>query len=355
MNSILIKGGRVFDGEGFFFSDVFIEDGKISEIAPRVEKNADFIYDADGKTVSFGLVDIHTHIKGISSDAFGVNIDLASVPFGVSAVADAAGAYGDKAFLDSLLVDARVFVEVGIKNNRAVFDGVEQRIEKYGRSAVGLKLYFDEGFGEVFDTAPLVEAVKYAHSRGLSVMVHSSGQPVPMPDLLSVLRCGDILTHTYHGGKNNCTVDNFASLKAARARGVIIDAGLAGHVHTDFKIFGDAIASGAYPDVISTDVTRLSSYKRGGRYGLTMCMSIARYLGMSEELVFRAVTKNAACAIGLGEEYGGLKVGRRANISVLEWADEGFDLTDKAGNHICSQKGYRCDMNIIDGEVVYRR
>ena len=36
-------------------------------------------------------------------------------------------------------------------------------------------------------------------------------------------------------------------------------------------------------DTISTDITKFSAYKRGGRYGLPMCMGIAKVSGMSEE------------------------------------------------------------------------
>ena len=34
--------------------------------------------------------------------------------------------------------------------------------------------------------------------------------------------------------------------------------------------------------------------------------------------------------------------------------DEGFSLTDKVGNHIKSDKGYRCVLTMSDGQVVYR-
>ena len=185
-------------------------------------------------------------------------------------------------------------------------------------------------------------------------MVHSSNSPVPMGELLGVLRAGDILTHAYHSGKNNVSEDGYECIKEAKRCGVIIDAGFAGHVHTDFKVFGEAVHCGAIPDVISTDITKFSAYTRGGRYGMTMCMNIARTLGMQEEYIFRAVTSNPAKALGKESEWGYLRVGRIADITVLDYTDEGFDLTDKAGNHIGSQKGYRCVLTVSDGQVVYR-
>ena len=186
------------------------------------------------------------------------------------------------------------------------------------------------------------------------VMVHSSNSPVSMPELLSALRKGDILTHAYHGGKNNVSEDNFACIKQAKKRGVVIDAGLAGHVHTDFKIFKDAINFGAIPDIISTDITKWNVYKRGGRYGMTMCMSIAKALGMKEEDIFRAITSTPATAFCKEREWGCLRAGGCADIAVFDYTDECFDLMDKAGNRVESKNAYRCILTVADGQLVYK-
>ena len=83
-------------------------------------------------------------------------------------------------------------------------------------------------------------------------------------------------------------------------------------------------------------------------------MNIARTLGMQEEDIFRAVTSNPAKALGKESEWGYLQVGRIADIAVLDYTNEGFDLTDKAGNHISNTQGWRCVLTISDGQVVYR-
>ena len=87
---------------------------------------------------------------------------------------------------------------------------------------------------------------------------------------------------------------------------------------------------------------------------MTMCMSMARHMGMSETDIFRAVTSNPAKTLGKAEEWGSLQLGRCADISVFDYADEGFDLTDKEGNHIESEKGYRCVLTVSDGQLVYK-
>ncbi|MBR3933286.1 MAG: amidohydrolase family protein [Clostridia bacterium] len=353
MGKILIKNGKVWDGERFCFADVLTENEKISKIAEQIDEAAEFEYDASGKIVSAGLVDAHVHMRGINKE-FGIHAELSTIPFGVTAAADACGAYGDKALLDSFLLKNVIFVPAEFHDNKACFNSTEKMIEKYGEKVVGIKVYFDTQISDVQDINPLYEIVEFVEKKNLIIMVHSSNSPVSMAELLGVLRKGDILTHAYHGGTNNVSEDGFKCIKTAKKRGVIIDAGLAGYVHTDFKVFENAISCGAVPDVISTDITRFSAYKRGGRYGMTMCMSIAKHLGMSEEDIFRAVTSAPAKALGKENEWGCLKVGRCADLAVFDHTDEGFDLTDKAGNRVVSETGYRCVLTVADGELVYR-
>ena len=185
-------------------------------------------------------------------------------------------------------------------------------------------------------------------------MIHCNHSPVKMSELLAALRPGDTLTHAFHGGENNASEDQYESMRIAQRRGVIIDVGFAGHVHTDFQVLRDAIRNGIVPDLISTDLTKKSAYTRGGRYGMTMCMSIARYLGMQEADIFRAVTSNPAKVLEKAGEWGELKVGRCADIAVFEFTDASFDLTDHAGNRVQSEKGYRCKLTVVNGQVIYR-
>lgn len=56
MQSILLKNGRIWDGEEFFNTDVFIERGKIVKIADGISEKSDFTEDVSGKIVTAGLV-----------------------------------------------------------------------------------------------------------------------------------------------------------------------------------------------------------------------------------------------------------------------------------------------------------
>ncbi len=354
MARILCKGGTVFDGDAFLKADVLTEGLRVVRIAPDIKEEADYIFDVAGCIVAPGLVDAHVHIRGLSGDNLGVSADLATIPFGVTAAADASGNKGDRTLMDSFLIRSRVFVRATIKDNQPQLEQTERMLAVFGDRAVGIKTYCDSTAFDIRDISPFVKFSEFAAERGYRNMLHCANSPLPMAELVSTLRAGDTLTHAYHGGTNNASVDGYECLRHAKEKGVFVDAGLAGHVNVDFEVLRGAIAYGAAPDIISSDLTKLSTYKRGGRYGLPMCMSIAKHLGMEERDIFRAVTSTPAKALGMGGEWGCLRAGGIADLAVLCYEDEGFDLVDKAGHHVTSEQGYRCRLTILNGEIVYR-
>jgi len=350
MGTILIKNGRIWNGHEFFYGDLFLENDRVAEIAPEITCKATYTYDAAGKTVTPGLVDSHVHLWGISPDKYGTP-ESTCFPFGVTAAVEAGATKGTKERLDAMMLKTGVFVNTWIRDNQWDIPRTEALLDQLGESVLGIKVYFSEP--NVQDTAPLAEVCRYAREKNLMVMVHCTDSPRPMAEILQTLSPGDILTHAFHGGQNHAAEDGFASLKAAQNRGVVIDAGFAGHVHTDFAVLKSAVEQGVVPDIISTDITKGSAFKRGGRYGLTMCMTMAKAVGYSEEAIFRAVTSTPA-KVFHKEEWGCLKPGGKADVAVLDYRAEGFCLTDKAGNTLESKDGYRCVLTTSNGEVVYR-
>ena len=68
---LLIKGGRVINPAEKFdkIADVFVEDGKIKEIGEKLEAGDAKVYDASGKVVTPGLIDLHVHSREPGQEA----------------------------------------------------------------------------------------------------------------------------------------------------------------------------------------------------------------------------------------------------------------------------------------------
>ncbi len=354
MARFLIKNGRIWDGEKFTYGDILTSGNVIEKVAEPIQTDADFVLDADGKIVTAGLVDLHVHMRGTAMPEFGIQAEMSCFPFGVTAANDAGSLYGNEEMLAQFALKNTVFVGCAIKNNHAMLSALEPLLERYGKRAVGIKVYLDTTQADVRDQTPLREVCAFAEEQNLKVMVHCTHSPISVRQIAETLRKGDIITHAYHGGENASAADGFLGLIEANRKGVIVDTGFAGHVHTDFQVFKNAIQAGIFPDTISTDITRYSAYTRGGRYGMTMCMSIARTAGMQEEDILRAVTSRPAKVLGKEKEWGYLQEGRAADLAVLSYGKEGYELTDSAGNRMADAMGYRCVLTAVDGQVVYR-
>ena len=87
---------------------------------------------------------------------------------------------------------------------------------------------------------------------------------------------------------------------------------------------------------------------------MTAMMTLARECGQSEESIFKAITSTPANLFGKGAEWGYLREGRIADIAVISYEDEPFDLTDCYGNRAIWQQGYRCKMTIQGGEIIWK-
>ena len=70
-DSLLIRGGHVIDPANNIdqIADVLIVDGKIAAVAKDITFSAHFNYDATGKIVTPGLVDMHVHFREPGQEA----------------------------------------------------------------------------------------------------------------------------------------------------------------------------------------------------------------------------------------------------------------------------------------------
>ena len=351
---IIIKNGLVFNGENFIRKDIYIADGKISKIENKINLKAHVVYNAKGLIVAPGLIDIHTHIYGISDDCFGTPAPSSFFPFGVTTAVDDGSVKGNKFLLENMKLGAYTFPSVQIKNDCVEFYKIEKLLHTFGDRVVGIKTYIDSSNGDVLSSQPLKKVIAFAGGKGLKVMVHCSNSPIKMEEIIDLLRPGDILTHPYHGGDNNALLNDFSALKKAKEKGVIIDTGMAGHIHTNFEIMKKCISAGLYPNTISSDLTNLSVFQRGGNYGLTLCMGVMRAMGMPETEIFKAVTTNAAAAIGKESNLGYIKIGSRADLAVLDYGFHPFNFNIDPVNKIKGNYSYNCKLTLCDGQIVYK-
>ena len=121
-----------------------------------------------------------------------------------------------------------------------------------------------------------------------------------MSQILDLLRPGDILTHGYSGAPNiggaftNIVQDGklLPAALAAKQRGVVFDVGHGGGSF-DYTVAEAAIAQGAPPDTISSDIHVFSGNTPGMPY-LTWVMSKFLGLGFTLEQVVAMATVNPA-------------------------------------------------------------
>ena len=344
MYDLLLKGGNVIDPAQDLRGalDVAVEDGKIARVAANIAKSeARRVIDIPGKTVTPGLIDLHTHVfDGVAAN--GVHPDIAGVHAGVTTVVDAgsSGCATFSAFPRHILPRCETEVipllhicQTGLATNPDIIAESSIDLESTLRVArehrgliKGIKARMVSPALEIFGMEMPRLAKRAARESGVPLMVHIGDttkryDPNVIRELLPLLEPGDIVTHLFTanpGGVLDTNGKLVPEAKELAARGVWLDTAH-GRMNFGFNVGRRVLDQGLTPHCISTDLTI------PGRANTvhSMVEIMARFLGMgfTLEQVIAMSTVNPARAIGEAGRLGSLQLGRQADISVLEVRD----------------------------------
>jgi dihydroorotase len=351
MHDLLIAGGTVLDPSSGLHArrDVAVRDGKVAAIEESIARDgAATIIDAGGLIVTPGLVDLHTHLFwGVSH--YGVEADSACLARGVTTAVDA-GSAGAQTFpgfrryvidvvstrilaFENISVLGMITARVGeLENIRyAAPDEAVAVAEEHRDVIVGIKVRL--GYQMVGERGlPALRLARQAADRlDLPLMVHIVDLPEPLPEMLPLMRGGDIATHCFHGERNGI-LDGagrvLPSVREAAERGVIFDVGH-GVGSFAFDTARRAMADGLLPNTISSDLHAHNI--NGPVFDLATTLSKFLHLGLSLDEVIARATVAPARAIRWEGRIGGLTVGADADIAVFELAEGHFPLVDVKG------------------------
>jgi dihydroorotase len=360
---LLIKGGDVLDPSQRLrgVRDIGIRNGVIELVQADIpEQRALKVLNASGKLVVPGLIDLHAHTFPYGS-GIGIPADEL-VPFQGTTTAVSAGDAGANNFAGyrRFIVAStrtRLYAFVHIANmGLAGFPVAElynidfAQIEPAARTvaenadiALGIKVRMSENVIAKHGLEPLKRAIKACEMSGgpnAKIMCHIGGVETPelMSQILDQLRPRDILTHCYSGapniaGKFTNIVQEGKLLPAAleaKKRGVHFDVGHGGGSF-DYTVAEAAIAQGALPDSISSDMHVYSGNSPGMPF-LTWVMSKFLNMGFSLEDVVMMATANPARAINRLPKLGTLQVGAPGDATLLEVIEGPVEFVDTRNN-----------------------
>jgi len=345
---LLIRGGRVLDAaQGIDrVLDVAIRGGKIAELRRNIPASAAMqVIDAQGKLVVPGLIDIHLHAR----DAELPPAEILST--GVTTMIDAGSRGADN--VEQLIGIARsapnrmrIWLNIGRlgnnPNGRSEFlDGIEQAdmakaaaaVKQHREWIVGLKARLSRGVSADRDLEVLRRAVQVAGPAKIPIMIHMGDTASPLPQILALLRPGDIVTHVYAPTAHGILDDRgrvLPEVLQARKRGVLFDFGNGLNEHWSWDVAERAIQQGFLPDTISSDMNLPG--RTDQVYDLPNVLSKFLALGMPLEQVIACCTRNAARAVRELNPYGSLRRGSVADVVVLELAEGKFEFVDNYKN-----------------------
>jgi dihydroorotase len=338
---LVIKGGRVLDASQRLdrVTDVAIRGGKIAALqADIASSDAAAAFDARGKLVTAGLVDIHAHPRPGEVSAERV---LAS---GVTTVVDG-GSRGADGIQDMVDVAKkapnrlRVLINVSrlgnmpegelLKFETADAEPARAAIRSHPDVIVGVKARLSRPLAGEHDLDAVRRAHEITRPFGIPLMVHIGDTRSPLPEILALLRPGDIVTHVYAPNPHGILDDNgrvLPQVREARRRGILFDIGNGRNGHITWEVAERALQQDFAPDTISSDLNGAGLTDQV--FDFPNVLSKFLLLGMGLDQVVARGTVNSAKAIPALKDLGTLRVGSIADISVLELTTGDFEFVD---------------------------
>jgi dihydroorotase len=359
---LVIKGGDVLDPSQSLRGkrDIGIRYGLVEAVEADIPAaRALRVLEANGKLVTPGLIDLHAHVYPYGS-AIGIPADelVANQCTTTCVSAGDAGANNFAAFRRHVVGQSRtrLYAFVHIANiglagfpvpelyniDYARVDEAARTVAENADMVIGIKVRMSENVIAKHGLEPLKRAISACEKSGTSakVMCHIGGVETRelMSQILDLLRPGDILTHAYSGAPNiggaftNIVQDGrlLPAALAAKQRRVVFDVGHGGGSF-DYTVAEPAIAQGAPPDTISSDIHVFSGNTPGMPY-LTWVMSKFLGLGFSLEQVIAMATVNPAKAINRGGKLGTLQVGAPGDVAIMEFVEGPVSFVDTRNN-----------------------
>ena len=374
---LVIKNGHVIDPkngiDGVY--DVAVKDGVIASVAKNIKGEAEMVVNADGKYVTPGILDIHTHnyhgnlgtylANGFSS----VQPDGFTFKAGVTTVVDC-GSSGWRNFeqFKSQTIDkskTRVLALLNIVGTGMKGGAWEQDLgdmdarltaataNRFPNVVVGIKVAHYAGP----EWDPVERGVEAGRLADIPVVIDFGGvEPELSLEtlLMEKLRPGDIFTHTFGHVRGRIPIVNDDGklepyIFSAQERGIIFDVGHGGGSFR-FDQAVPAMQQGFKPNTISTDLHTGSM--NGGMKDMLNVMSKFLNMGMNLQEVIATSTWEPAQVIKR-TDLGHLSEGAVADIAVFSMRNGEFGFIDVQKKRLDGTKKLECELTVMGGQVMY--
>lgn len=379
---MIIRNGQVFDSVNAKFEkkDIGIHQGVFVALDEDTQSNNEV--DAEGNYVVPGIIDEHAHLN-LYGTIIGANADTVCIPNGITTACDGGtcGASNFEQFYMSNIIryESTVYsyLNVSTFGNKSLCkheedhdpadfreDLIDSLFEKYPQVLRGLKVRMcKETLGD-HGISPLhagIEMSEYLKAKGYHcpVAIHYDDLPenVTVKELFGTMRKDDVIAHVFQT-KAETIFDENGKIKDcvwdAKKRGVYMD-DCHGRVHWSYPNLQNAFSQSFYPDIISSDLVRVSEYTRPG-FSLLYAMSVNSAAGMPTEKILQSVTYTPAKSLGIEEKAGVIREGAPADVAILDIRDvKDKTFTDNYGNSISGNKLFVPLMTVKGGRTAYRQ
>jgi dihydroorotase len=386
---LVIKDGWVIDPSqsinGRF--DVAVTNGRIVAVAKQLGNyKAKQTLVAKDYLICPGWIDLHTHVYEWVT-TFGLLADDVGINSGSTTVVDQGSSSNfnfpgfKSGVVDKAKTDVRCFLLLNLAANKGLeitgscfdspekinLDAIVHVAQEHPKIIRGFKVFADSGTISRWGMGVMQLAREIGDRTSLPLYVHTGELfPVveahrPHPEeivekVLSYMKAGDILGHCY-----SCQADGVMGTRTqvpdwlleAIQRGVLLDLGHG--LKFSFDIARRMMEQGVLPYTISSDVHGDFFIVRDDSHlNYSLCGAVSKMMALGLDLVsaIAAVTINPARVLRGEPEIGTLKIGSRADISVMNLVEGCWLFFDSLGKQVVGKQKIVPVWVVFEGELI---
>ena len=333
-----------------------------------------------------GFIDLHTHVYEWAT-SFSLAPDDIGIHSGATTIVDQGSTsrftFNDfkSNVVDKVKTDVRCFTSLhqAAHSGKTVvdlrFDAPENvnvealvRLAKDNPKIVsGFKIFAESGFVSRWNTKVFELAREVRDKTNLPLYVHTGelfpvvedNRPLPesvVEKVVGYMKAGDLLAHCYSSQEDGIMgtrteVPKF--LIEAVEQGILLDLGYG--LKFSFDIAERMMKQGVLPYTISSDVHgNFAGFHDDSTLNYSLCGAISKLMALGLDMVsaIAKVTINPARVLKAEAEIGTLKVGSRADITIVELVKQDWLFSDSSGRQMLAKERIIPVWVVREGELI---
>ncbi len=214
-------------------------------------------------------------------------------------------------------IGRELFIGTGVGSGHTSFTGARRVLSTYNSETVKLGICFSGAISRIESVAPVYRAITFTRTRKLSVVIRSSGPPIPVGRLLRELHYNSVLARTCRNNIGGISRSSFTSLGRTRTHNIVVSTNVTKRIRASFTIFETTVTTNTLPSVVDASVAEGDTCGHNNECNLAVYVDVTHSLKVDRNSVFETIADSTTGTVNVRVRYKELRINEYTSIYIL--------------------------------------